>query len=138
MEAVAAAEASSVVAAAKRRARTACESAIVTIAWTPVVTTAVVSAASVVGATAIVAATVVCPGAAIVAAAIVAVEPGAGADEEAVHEPIGAIVAVGSASIGIGVVVAVRADGSGAVNRTADAYRDAHLGVRAGAKNEKQ
>jgi len=135
VEAVAATEASAVEAPAKRGAGPASESAIE--ARTPVVPAAVVSAAPVIGPT-IVAATVVCPRPAIVAATIVTVEPGTSADEEAVHKPIGAVVTVGSASIRIVIVVAVRADGSGAVHWTADADRDTHLGVRIAAKNEKQ
>jgi hypothetical protein len=43
-----------------------------------------------------------------------AVEPGAGADEEAADEPVGAIVAVGCAVIGCVVEVAVGADGCSA------------------------
>lgn len=116
METAAAADAST-----KRRAGTASKTAIISaVAGASVIAAAVVRAA-------------------IVAAPVVAVEPRSGADKDAVHKPIRAVVAIGSASIRVVIVVAVSAGGGRTVvHRTSDADRDAHLGLGAAAKNEKQ
>jgi len=101
-------------------------------------TRASIITAAVVGPT-IVAASIIGPGPAIVAAAIVAVEPGTCANENAVHKPVRAVVAVGGAVVGIVIVVAITANGSRAViDRAADADGDAHLRLRAAGRNEKQ
>lgn len=63
--------------------------------------------------------------AAVVAVAVIAVVPGAGTYEDAADEPVRAIVAVGGASVGIIVVVAVGADWRGTViGRSADSYAE--------------
>jgi hypothetical protein len=133
MEAAAAAEASAREASTKRRAGTASKTAIISaVAGASVIAAALVRAA-------IVAAPVIGPRPTIVATAVVAVEPRSGADKDAVHKPIRAVVAIGSASIRVVIVVAVSAGGGRTVvHRTSDADRDTHLGLGAAAKNEKQ
>src|SRR6266849_1116162 len=82
-------------------------------------------------------ATVVAVSTAVVAMSV-AVEPGAGADEDAAGEPIRPVEAVGSAGVGIIVVIAIGADGSRPVihgTSYTDAKGDA-LGVRARRREE--
>jgi len=65
------------------------------------------------------------------AAPVEAVEPGAGANEDAIHEPVGSIVAVGSAAVRIIAIVPVRADWRWCINRPdADSDSHAHLRLR--------
>lgn len=70
----------------------------------------------------------------VVGMAVVAAVPGTGANEDAMHEVIRAVVAVGGAGIGIIAVVTVGADGGGpnrdSYGSNADANADANLGVR--------
>ena len=66
-------------------------------------------------------------------------EPWASADKEAIHEPIRAVVAIGSAGVRIIIVIAVRADGSWTVVAicvwgNAEGKADPHL--RVGASRE--
>jgi hypothetical protein len=93
-----------------------------------------VSAATVVA----IAAAAIIPTAAVVTisatieAVPIAVKPGAGADEDAAYEPVRSVEAVGCAGVRIIIVVAIGADGRGAViDRSAksDAEGDA-LGLR--------
>jgi hypothetical protein len=85
------------------------------------VTTAVaaIEAASIAAVTVITAAAVisatVAVSAAVVAVSVIAVEPGAGADEDAAGEPIRTVVAVGCAGVRIIIVVAISTDWRGAV-----------------------
>jgi hypothetical protein len=61
------------------------------------------------------------------------VEPWASADEEAIHEPVRAVVAIGSARVRIIIIITVRADGSWTVAIwvwcNTDAKADPHLPV---------
>lgn len=87
-------------------------------------------------------ATVVAIAPSIIAAAIeavsVAVEPGAGADEDAADEPVRPVVSVGGTGVGIIAIVAISADRGRAVigwDANSDAERDA-LGLRTGSREE--
>lgn len=60
-----------------------------------------------------------------------AVEPGAGADEEAVHEVVRAVEAVGRAGVRIIAVVAIGAD-RGGTNANADTNADLRVGTACG------
>jgi hypothetical protein len=62
-----------------------------------------------------------------------AVEPGTGSDEDSAGEPLGTVVAIGSAVVGRDRVVAVRA-----FWRDADAYCDLGLGLGRGCYEETQ
>src|SRR5262245_9234706 len=107
--------------AVKRGAGTASESTIVAAVAGP--------AQSVIGPP--IGAPVIGPRPAVVTAPLVAMEPRAGADENAVHKPVRTVVAVRSATIRVVAVVAVgaiRRARSGCKNRTnSHADRDAHL-----------
>ena len=63
--------------------------------------------------------------------AAMAVEPGAGSDKHIAHEPIGPVVAIGSAVVGRIVEVPV-----GAYGRPANADADGNLGRRVGRRRE--
>ena len=93
--------------------------------------TAIISAATIAISATVIAAT------AVVAMAV-AVEPGAGTDENTADEPVRAIKAIGRAGIGRVVVVTVGADrGSAVICRCADANAEGHaLGVRVGGGEE--
>jgi hypothetical protein len=69
-----------------------------------------VPAASVVPAAAIIPTATVTVSASVVAVSVIAVVPGASADEDAACEPIWPVIAVGRASVGIIIVVAISAD----------------------------
>jgi hypothetical protein len=101
---------------------------------TPVAVTAVaIIAAMPVIAMSVVAAAII--SATVEAVAIVAVEPGAGADEDATDEVIRPVVAVWSASVRIVAVVTVSADWRGAVHGT---YSNGHANLRVGASRGKK
>jgi hypothetical protein len=68
----------------------------------------------------------------------IAVIPGACADEDAVHEPARAVVAIGGASVRIVAIVAVGADGSRTYNGGANAYTDSDLRMGAAGCGEEQ
>src|SRR5262245_39559462 len=141
VEAVAAAETSAGEAAAIAITRTASKSPVVSAETrASVITAAVVAAVTGVVGPTIVAASIIGPGPAVVAAAIVAVEPGTCANEDAVHKPVRAVVAVRGAAVGVVIIVAKIANGRRAVvdRAAADAHGDAHLRLRAAARNEKQ
>ena len=98
-----------------------------------------VISAAIVAATPVVAAAIISPGATVVAAPIIAVEPRTGADEDAAHKPVGAVVAVRGAVVRVIIIVTVGANGSRTVvDGATNADSDTHLGVRATAKNKKQ
>jgi len=68
----------------------------------------------------------------------IAVIPGPCADEDAVHEPARAVVAIGGASVRIVAVVAVSADGSGTYNGSANGHSDSDLRMGAPSCGEEQ
>lgn len=97
------------------------------------VTTAVIATATVVAMTVVAATPIMRP--------VPAVEPGAGTNEDAVHEVVRAVVAVGRAGVRIVAVVAISADrgwtdGNGASDANTDA--DANLGMGAACCGEEQ
>ena len=107
-------------------------------ARTAVIAMAIIAAAADGGST-MVAPSIVGPRPAVVASAIVTVEPRTRANEDAVHKPVRAVIAVGRATIRVVVVITVTANGSRAViDGAADSDGDADLRLRAAAESEEQ
>jgi hypothetical protein len=100
--------------------------------------TSIPAAAVVAIAATVITATIVAAPVAVPMIAVVAAIPRAGADEDAAHEPVRSVIAVGGAGVRIIVVIAIGADGSRPVvhgTSYTDAKRDA-LGVRARRREE--
>jgi len=89
-------------------------------------------------ATSIVAVAVIAATTVEAAAVVTAVEPWAGADEDAADEVVRSVIAVGSASIGIVAVVTVGAGRGGADGTVNRAYPDTETNLRVGAARGKK
>jgi hypothetical protein len=110
----------------------------VTAARAAIESTSIPAAAVVAIAATVITATIVAAPVAVSMIAVVAAIPRAGADEDAAHEPVRSVIAVGGAGVRIIVVIAIGADGSGPVihgTSYTDAKGDA-LGVSAGSREE--
>jgi hypothetical protein len=112
--------------------------AVETIAATEAAVAAAETIMAVKTATSIVAVAVIAATTVEAAAVVTAVEPWAGADEDAADEVVRSVIAVGSASIGIVAVVTVGAGRGGADGTVNRAYPNAETNLRVGAARGKK
>jgi len=97
-----------------------------------------VAAASVIAAVSVVTAAAIVTATAVEAMAITAVEPGAGANEDATGEVVRPVVAIGSAGVRSVAVVTVGAGRRRADRTVHGTYSDAHPNLRVGAARRKK